>query len=1036
MPPLICVHSYYSLLEGVHSPDELAARAAAQGLPVLALTDHNMLTGAVEFAIACRKAGIRPIFGLEVDVHSLSESHPNGPLPRLTLLAENEEGWSNLCRLSSLVNVGAERPLTMNEISLHCSGLILLTGGTRGIANLLLRQGQPGFARRMLAELLRLFPNRLFGRLTGNGPLQAEEQLFADLAGQVNLPLVQAPEVFYLAKEDENLHRTVCAIRANLPVQKVAASHGYTQFATFPQSASSEVLASRFPQAAQNTDIVASRCTFEMPFGVVRFPQVPLPTGQTPSQALREKVYNGARKLYKVITPALEERLEHELTTIAGLGYDPIFLIMEELLTYARKQGILFSSRGSAASSLVAHCLGITSPDPLRLSLYFERFLNPARSSPPDIDTDIDSRRRDEIIQHCFKTYGEEEVAMVATINRFRPRSAAGDVAKALGFSPAESRKLSHELPNSFFAGRGAAGGRSGEKDIFAELAQRYPDGIHQEVFAQSRRLLGIPRHLSVHPGGMVISPGKMTDLVPVMRSGGKGVLISQFDLESLAYLGLVKIDLLGIRGLTVMADVAAAIYSWSKADYARPTQVLEKIPRADPSTSEIVSAGKTIGCFQIESPGMRSTLKLIHATDPDDVMAALALYRPGPLRGGLRDAFIRRHNKEEPVSQLHPSLTTILEDTYGVILYQEQVLRIAHEIAGLSLAESDLLRRAMSHFDPGKQMQNLKDKFVRGAGDRQQITPDLAENIWDMMAAFAGYGFPKAHAASYAQVAWNSAWCKAHYPAEFLSAVLANWGGYYSQRVYLMEARRLGFPPRPPHINFSGRECTVVYPGGSAMLYLGLDQVRDLTNRTIQRIIRQRPFHSLEDFLLRVDPRPAEAQNLIRCGALAGLGSIPGLLHQLGAGTRKPGQPSLFEVESAIDEPDWALAERVAAQQEILGIGVDAHPLDLYAAQLRRVQAISTVEALETSGKRVTVAGVRQSHRRSKTSSGEWMAFLTLEDFDGMLDVVLFPAVFRFTRKEIFTENRPILVEGVMETNLEREDPFLRAERVHLLGE
>ena len=1036
MPPLICVHSYYSLLEGVHSPADLATRAAAQGLPVLALTDHNMLTGSVEFALACRKAAIRPIFGLEVDVQPPSEVQPNGPLPRLTLLAENEEGWSNLCRLSSLVNVDAERPLTTNEISLHCAGLLLLTGGSRGIANLLLRQGQPGFARQMLAELLKLFPDRLFGRLTGSSPLLAEEELFADLAGQVNLPLVQAPEVFYLAKEDENLHRTVCAIRANLPVQKIAASHGYTQFATFPQSVSSENLAARYPQAAQNADMVASRCTFEMPFGIVRFPKIPLPNGQTPSQALREKAYRGARTLYKTITPALEERLEHELTTIAGLGYDPIFLIMEELLAYARKQGILFSSRGSAASSLVAHCLGITSPDPLRLSLYFERFLNPARSSPPDIDTDIDSRRRDEIIQHCFETYGDEQVAMVATINRFRPRSAAGDVAKALGFSPAESRKLSHELPNAFFAGRGLAGSGGSEKDIFADLAHRYSDAVHQEVFAQSRRLLGIPRHLSVHPGGLVISPGKMTDLVPVMRSGGKGVLISQFDLESLAYLGLVKIDLLGIRGLTVMADVAVAIHSWSKADYARPTQVLEKIPLEDKPTSEIVSTGKTIGCFQIESPGMRSTLQLIHAVTPDDVMAALALYQPGPLRGGLRDAFIRRHNKEEPVSQLHPSLTAVLDDTYGVILYQEQVLRIAHEIAGLSLAESDLLRRAMSHFDPGKLMQNLKEKFVRGAGERQQIASDLAEKIWDMMAAFAGYGFPKAHAASYAQVAWNSAWCKAHYPAEFLSAVLANWGGYYSQRVYLMEARRVGFPPRPPHINFSGRECAVLYPGGSAILYLGLDQVRDLTNRTLQRIIQQRPFHSLEEFLLRVDPRPAEAQNLIRCGALVGLGTIPSLLQQLGRGTRKPGQPSLFEVEPAMDEPDWTLVERVAAQQEILGIGVDAHPLDLYAEQLRRIQAISTVEALGTSGKKVTVAGVRQSHRRSKTSSGEWMAFLTLEDFDGMLDVVLFPTVFRFTRKEIFTENRPILVEGVMETNSEREDPFLRAERVHLLGE
>ena len=1035
MTPLYCVHSYYSLLEGVNSPADLAARAAAHGLTELAMTDHNMLTGAVEFALACRKAGIRPIFGLEVDIQPEADAQPTTQLSRLTLLAENEIGWANLCRLSSLANLEDGRALSLEEISRHAEGLTLLSGGSRGIANLLLKNGQPGLARKALQELAQLLTGRIFARLTGARHLLAEEDAVADLVSQINLPLVISPEVFYLDDTDDVIHRTVCAIRANLPGSKMTSGHGYTQHTSFTNPKSLVSVVARYPQAAESAAGISQRCQFQMPFGVVRFPNIPLPAGQTPSQALREKAFHGARKLYKKITAPIEQRLEYELSVIGGLGYDPIFLIMEELLTFARQQGILFSSRGSAASSLVAHCLGITSPDPMRLSLYFERFLNPARTSPPDIDTDIDSRRRDEIIQHCFDTYGEERVAMVATINRFRPRSAAGDVAKALGFTPAESRKLSHNLPNAFFAGRGGPGSGKGEADVFASVASQYPDQRHQEVFTQASRLLGVPRHLSVHPGGLVISPGQMTDLVPVMHSGGKGVIISQFDLESLAYLGLVKIDLLGIRGLTVMADVSAAIHSWSKADFKRPTEVLEKVPLVDQKTGATVSTGKTIGCFQIESPGMRSTLKLIHAVNPDDIMAALALYRPGPLRGGLRDAFIRRHNHEEAVNHLHPSLTTVLEDTYGVILYQEQVLRIAHDIAGLTLAESDLLRRAMSHFDPGKQMQNLKEKFIRGAGELHQINPALAEQIWDMMAAFAGYGFPKAHAASYAQIAWNSAWCKTHYPAEFLSAVLANWGGYYSQRVYLMEARRLGFPPHPPHINFSGRESTVVYAHRGPVVYLGLNQVRDLTSRTIQRILLQRPFLSLEDFLLRADPRPVEARNLIRCGALDGLGSIPVLIHQLENGSRRPGQPSLFEIESIQDEPDMPLAERSAAQQEILGVSVDVHPLDLYAVQLRKIKAVSTVEALDVSGKKVVVAGVRQSHRRSKTSSGEWMAFLTLEDFDGMLDVVLFPAVFRYTRKEVFTENRPLIVEGVMETDSEREDPFLRAERVHVLG-
>lgn len=1035
MTSLYCVHSYYSLLEGVNPPAALAARAADMGLTELALTDHNLLTGAVEFALACRKVNIRPVFGLEVDVLAPEPAQSATLTSRLTLLAENEVGWSNLCRLSSLVNVDDGRALYRSELAAHTDGLLWLTGGSRGIANLQLRNGQPGLARKSLQELNELAPHRLFVRITGNPHLRTEEEYVADLAAQLNVPLILTPEVFYLDANDANLHRTVCAIRSNLPITKITEAHGYTKSGHFPDTKSLDSVAARYPQTASPTAEITQRCQFQMPFGVVRFPEIPLPSGQTPSQALREKAFQGARRIYKKITVSIEQRLEYELSIIEGLGYDPIFLIMEELLTFARKQGILFSSRGSAASSLVSHCLGITSPDPLRLSLYFERFLNPARTSPPDIDTDIDSRRRDEIIDHCFVTYGKERVAMVATINRFRPRSAAGDVAKALGFSPAEARNLSKDLPNAFFSGRGGPADASRESDVFNTIAAQYPDVRYQEVFAQAGRLLGVPRHLSVHPGGLVISPGQMTDLVPVMRSGGKGVIISQFDLESLAYLGLVKIDLLGIRGLTVLADVSAAIHSWSKADFKRPSEVLDKVPRTDQATGEIVSTGKTIGCFQIESPGMRSTLKLIHAVTPDDIMAALALYRPGPLRGGLRDAFIRRYNHQEAVNHLHPSLTKVLDETYGVILYQEQVLRIAHDIAGLTLAESDLLRRAMSHFDPGKQMQNLKQKFILGAGELHQIDPNLAEQIWDMMAAFAGYGFPKAHAASYAQIAWNSAWCKSHYPAEFLSAVLANWGGYYSQRVYLMEARRLGFPPHPPHINFSGQESTVVYAHRGPVLYLGLNQVRDLTGRTIQRILQQRPFQSLEDFLTRVDPRPGEARNLIRCGSLDGLDTIPALLHRLESGTRRPGQPSLFEVESIPSESDWPLAERAAAQQEILGISVDVHPLDLYADQLRKTKAVSTVEALETSGTKVVVAGVRQSSRRSKTSSGEWMAFLTLEDFDGMLDVVIFPAVFRYTRKEVFAENRPLIVEGVMETDSEREDPFLRAERVQLLG-
>jgi DNA polymerase-3 subunit alpha len=541
----------------------------------------------------------------------------------------------------------------------------------------------------------------------------------------------------------------------------------------------------------------------------------------------------------------------------------------------------------------------------------------------------------------------------------------------------------------------------------------------------------------------VVISPGKMTDLVPVQLAA-KGVLVTQFDLDSIERLGLVKIDLLGIRGLTVLGDLAQALDAANPGKYPTSLDVLDSIPGDDLQTSNLVQNGRTIGCFQIESPGMRATLKEIQAKSIDDLMVALALYRPGPLTGGLKDAFVRRHRGQEPVVHLHPALAPLLEDTYGVILYQEQVLRIANGLAGFSLAEADLLRRAMSHFDPGKQMQTLKEKFIRGSKETSDVSADIAEHIWELMAAFSGYGFPKAHAASYAQVAWRSALCKAHYPAAFIAAVLANWGGYYGQRVYLSEARRLGLEVRPPHINHAHREFSALPLEDKQVLFMGLDQVRDLTRRTQLGILRQRPFQSLADFLSRVDPRPLEAENLIKVGALDGFGTIPGLLQELKSGARRgrgiaAGQLPLFSLMSqpgvdAMNE-EWTLAEKVAAQEEILGAGLAAHPLELVSEQIRAAGAVTTQEAAVRKGQRVRVVGLRQTWRRSFTTRGEPVYFLSLEDLEGMLDVVIFADVYRRYSKD-FSSHAPLGIEGIVEIDQSSAEPFIRAERAWRVGD
>jgi DNA polymerase-3 subunit alpha len=1001
-------HSTYSLQEGLSSPSELVQAAQAQNLPALGLTDHRLLTGSVEFVHACKEAGIQPILGLEIDLET----------GKLALFATSMKGWSNLCRLSSALALrdDPEAACSLEALEPYSKGLVALSGTQRD------NSGQ------RLGHLKDVFNDRLY--LTLQDPSVGLP--LASISRRMKVPMVVTHPVYYLTPDQANLQRTLTAIRLNKPIEQLLSDEVAPPGAYFTSQAEIQRRFSGFQPALDRTQEIAERCQFDLPLGMANMPKVLLPDGMTQSQYLRQKAEAGAKRLYGKITPEIQERLDHELETIARMGYEPIFLIVEDVLNYARETGVPYSSRGSAASSLVAHCLGITSPDPIRLNLYFERFLNPARQTPPDIDTDLCSRRRDSVIQHVFDKYGADHVAMVGTINRFRPRSALGDVAKAYGLEPKQVREIVEKLPHSFWARRMERDGDGQPVSPFAELRQAYPSKKHQQIFDDAEAILKLPRHLSMHPGGLVVAPGPVTDLVPVMRSGGKGVVITQLDLESVEAFGLVKIDLLGIRGLTVLGDVAEFIQESQPDTFSTPLSVLDSTPSDDAQTADLVEHGGTIGCFQIESPGMRATLREIHARNEDDIMAALALYRPGPLTGGLKDAFVRRFKGEEPVQHLHPALAPLLDETFGVILYQEQVLRIAHELAGFSLAEADLLRRAMSHFDPGKRMQELQKKFVSEAQVRSGVPVDTGERVWEMMAAFAGYGFPKAHAASYAQVAWRSAWCKTYFPAEFMAAVLANWGGYYSQRVYLSEARRLGLIVRPPHVNQSRRNFAVGLVDGEKMLFMGLDQVKHLTRRTIEKIIRLRPFHSLEDFLSRVDPRPQEAKYLAKVGALDGLGIIPAILKRLQSGWMAR-QMSLFSL-NALEGEDWSLEEKMAAQLELLGTSLEAHPLELLSDQIAKSGAITTAEAAERVGQRVTIAGVRQTSRRSRTARGETMMFLTLEDPSGMLDVIVFPDVYRRTKTTV-SSNSPMLITGTVETDGERDEPFLKAEKVERLA-
>jgi DNA-directed DNA polymerase III PolC len=1022
------VHSYYSFLEGLPSPTELAETASRYEMEALALTDHISLTGTIEFYQACKEAGIRPIIGLEIPVSSPLELTPRHG--DLVLLACNLSGWRSLCRLSSAILAAPDddlnRVLSFDRFAQETEGLICLTGGSQSSLSHLVREGQEKAADRYLGQLSELFPDRIYIELQCRTPEEGllSEKL-AQLGEKLNLPFVAANSTYYLHQDQADLQKLMTAIRLNRPLSGITRDVFPPPGSAFTAGKEMHRRFRNYPLAIAATEEIADRCRLELPLDAPRFPKVSLPEGETAIQVLRKKAEEGAYERYGQINERVAKRLDHELSVIEDRGYAPLFLIMKEILDYARQIGVPISSRGSAASSLVAYCLEITTPDPLELNLYFERFLNPARATPPDIDTDLSSRHRDEVIDFVYKRFGERNVAMVATINRFRHRSALREVAKAHGFPPGEVKKLADQVPWRWWRARPQM------ETPFDELIQRYPDPRYQRLFKDAAELIGVPRHLSIHPGGIVISPGSMTDLVPTQLAS-KGVVITQFDLESVSRLGLVKIDLLGIRGLSVLGDVAAELQARHPDVYESPLDALNVIPDHDPATAELVKAGRTIGCFQIESPGMRATLKEIQAGSMDDVMIALALYRPGPLTGGLKDSFVRRHRGEERVSHLHPALSQILEDTYGVILYQEQVLRIAHELAGLSLVDADLLRRAMSHFDPGEQMRTLKKKFIAGAWSNSSIPPDTAETIWELMTAFAGYGFPKAHAASYALISWRAAWSKAHEPATFMAAVLANWGGYYRQRVYINEARRMGLILRPPHVNFAQRQFSVSYLDGQPVLHMGLDQVRELTQRTQERIIEYRPFRSLSDFLVRVDPRPVEAENLIRVSALEGLGTIPQLLRQSELGDWRGGQLTMFTEQPEPDakQQDWSLEEKILAEEEILGVSVSAHRLELFTEQIEKAGALTTVEAAPRLGERLRVAGVRLTWQRRRSQSGDYLYLMDLEDLEGMLLVMISADVHRRHRK-VFSKVHPFIVEGMMSLEGRFNEPTMRAEKI-----
>ena len=981
------VHACTSLLEGAAPATSYVALAAADGQGALALTDTNGTYGYLPFFAAAEAAGVKPILGACVrEVGRTAEWEGEGDggegdgiedNARAVLLAMDRTGYGNLCRIVS------KRHLVPDEFSIE--GALLEWG-----EGLVVLSSDAGLLRVLAPELPR-------GRLYVEHRLRPDPRLSA-LGAELGLPPVATGAVHFPREADRDVHRLLTAIGRNLLVREVPETALAPPAAKFADRASMAERFASMPEAISNTVRIAERMELPALRSKAIFPEFPVPAGETAYSLLGKRCFAGAAERYRPLGREVIRRLEEELSVISDLGFAEYFLIVDEITREARRRGIPMVGRGSAADSLAAYCLGLTIVDPIAFDLSFERFLNRSRTDPPDIDMDICWKGRDEVLETVYETYGRDRVAMISTWNTFQGRSAFREVAKTLALSPAEVSRVSKRLPHHF-------------PGSLAEVVREVPECRDLDVSAEpfrtillaADRIEGFPRHLSVHPCGIVIAPTEIVDYAPVQRSA-KGLVITQYDKDPIQEIGLVKIDLLGQRGISTIADTVEAVR------VNRGIEIdIAGIPSEDARAGEMLGAARTIGCFQVESPGTRNLLRMLSAKNQRDAMVGLSLIRPGPAAGGMKEHFVLRKSGEEPLSFLHPKLRDVLEDTYGVMLFQEDILKVAHAVAGFTLEEADMLRRAISKERTRERIGELRQTFIDRAVDRR-VEVGAAEAVWAAVENFIGYSFSKAHAATYGRLAWQAVWLKSRYPAEYMASMLANEGGFYEPRAYLEEARRLGVKILLPDVNRSARTWAA-RDGG---IRIGLSQVRDLKGKTLDHIFSERgegAFVSLRDFVLRVPAEEREVTNLALAGAFDAFDlPRPALLMKVrllfgnGASPARRRRETLFGTEADLleqDDPfpeiaDYAKEQSVQTEFEVLGLSATAHPLEFFEEWLREKGAVAAAEIGDYAGRVVSVGGWLVTTRRVRTGRGQLMRFLSIEDRTGVVEGVMFPDVYR----------------------------------------
>lgn len=1032
-------HSHYSLLDGLPKIPELVQKAKSLGMDALALTDHGSLYGAIEFYKTAKKIGVKPIIGAELYVaaRSMRDKQPGMDDKRfhIILLAKNDKGYKNLIKLVTVANLEGfyyKPRIDKEALRAYADGLIALSGCLSGEIPRAIAQKNFELAEALIKEYKNIFgPDDFYLEIAHHPNIKLQDEInnkLIEYAERYNVPLVATCDIHYLEKEDAKAQDTLMAIqtgaklgegdRLSMVQEDFSFKTADEIYATFP-----------YPKIAlENTQKIADRCNVEIELGKIQLPQFPLPKGETADSYLQKLCVENLPKRYPAPTQEVHDRLAYELSVIEKTGFASYFLIVEDFVNWAKTHGVVVGpGRGSAAGSIISYILNITNVDPIQYNLLFERFLNPERVSMPDIDIDFADTGRDRVLEYVINKYGHDRVAQIVTFGTMAARAAVRDTGRALGISYGFCDTLAKLIP----FGTGLEEALASVLEL-QTLYKTNPDA--KLILDMAKKLEGVARHASVHACGVVVSKNPLNEIVPLQyatraqddnggETTGAKQIVTQYEMHAIEDLGLLKMDFLGLKNLSIIEHTLDLI----RARHGKSVN-MDKIPLDDKKTFKLLQDARTTGVFQLESAGMKRYLKELVPTEFEDIVAMVSLFRPGPME--LIPEFIARKHKRRQVSYLHPKLEPILKSTHGIIIYQEQLMQVANSLAGFTLPQGYTLIKAV-----GKKIKSLLDeqreKIIAGMV-QNGVAQKTAEQIWDFIEPFARYGFNRSHAISYAMVGYHTAFLKAHFPAEFMAALMTSDLADVERIAFLVEeGKNIGIAVLAPTLNESHKTFTVM---SDKEIRFGMLAVKNVGENVVEAIIAARGkahFTSIENFIERVkhkDLNKKSLEALIKCGALDALEERNKLLANLDTLLAYSKEAQQNEHSSQIglfaahgmkvgslkleDAQPASFRQKLAWEKELLGLYVSGHPLDEYKEKF--ASGILPIRDITHNilGKSVKVGGILSGVKKIMTKNNEPMAFANLQDFGGVIEVVIFPEKLEKMR-EIWQDDNIVLVSG-----------------------